>query len=118
MNEEQMIAIVKSMSGESDEIIVSAYLAMAGQAIINRAFPFATEDELETLTVPARYQQKQVEFAAYLLNKRGAEGQITHSENGINRIYENGGLPDSMLKEIVPFCRVPGGGSNAYTSKE
>jgi hypothetical protein len=116
MTEEQMIAIVKSMSGESDEIIVSAYLAMAGQQIINRAFPFATEKDLSKMTVPARYQQKQVEFAAYMLNKRGAEGEISHNENGINRSYENGGLPDSMLKEIIPFCSVPGGGSYAGTS--
>lgn len=119
MNDEQMIALVESMSGETSEIVVSAFLAMAGQAIINRAFPFATENELKTLTVPARYQNLQCNIAVYLLNKRGAEGQTSHNENGINRGYENGGIPDSMLREITPFCRVAGGGVvNAFADSE
>ena len=107
MSEEQMIALVKSMSGESDETVVSAFLAMAGQAIINRAYPFAKEDELQELTVPTRYQTLQVEITVFLLNKRGAEGETYHNENGINRSYENGGIPDSMLKQVIPFCGVP-----------
>lgn len=111
MTNEQMIAIVTDMSGESSTAIVSAYLAMAGDAIINRAYPFATENERESLTVPMRYQNLQCEIATYLLNKRGAEGETTHNENGINRSYENGSVPDSMLKQVVPFCRVPCGGA-------
>ena len=105
MTDEQMIALVSNMSGESSEAVVSAFLAMSGDAIINRVFPFATESEREILTVPARYQNLQCEIAVYLLNKRGAEGQTSHNENGINRSYENGGIPDSMLKQAVPFCR-------------
>ena len=111
MTDETMITLVKSMSGETSDAVVSAYLDMSADAIINRAFPFATESERESLTVPARYQMLQCEIAVYLLNKRGAEGQTSHNENGINRGYENGGIPDSMLKQVVPFCRVPGGGA-------
>ena len=111
MTNETMITLVKSMSGETSDAVVSAYLDMSGDAIINRAFPFATGSERESLTVPVRYQMLQCEIAVYLLNKRGAEGQTSHNENGINRGYENGGIPDSMLKQVVPFCRVPGGGA-------
>lgn len=111
MTDEQMIILVKSMSDESDDAVVSAFLAMSADAIINRAFPFATEKERETLTVPARYKMLQCEIAVYLLDKRGAEGETAHNENGINRSYENGSIPDSMLKQVVPFCRVPGGGA-------
>ena len=109
MTNADMIAIVESMSGETVEAVVSAYLAMAGDAILNRAYPFATEQERGSLTVPIRYQNLQCEIAAYLLNKRGAEGETMHNENGINRGYENGSIPDSMLKQVVPFCSVPGG---------
>lgn len=116
MTDEQMIALVSSMSSESTEAVVSAFLAMSGDAIINRAFPFATESERESLTVPIRYQNLQCEIAVYLLNKRGAEGQTSHNENGINRGYENGGIPDSMLKQVTPFCRALGGDGIAYTS--
>lgn len=111
MTNAEMIELVKAMSGESVDAVVSAYLAMSGDAIVNRAFPFATETERESLTVPTRYQNLQCEIAVYLLNKRGAEGETAHNENGINRSYENGGIPDSMLKQVTPFCRVPGGGA-------
>ena len=109
MTNDEMKAIVTDMSGETSAAVVSAYLAMSGDAIINRAYPFATEQERESLTVPTRYQNLQCEIAVYLLNKRGAEGQTVHNENGINRSYENGGIPNTMLKQVVPFCRVPGG---------
>ncbi len=108
MTDNEMITLVKAMSGESDTDTVSAFLAMAKQAILNRAFPFVQDSELPS-AVPGRYQNLQCEIAVYLLNKRGAEGETSHNENGINRSYENGGVPDSMLKQVVPFCGVPGG---------
>lgn len=112
MTPEQMIALVSAMSGESNTDTVSAFLTMAGQAILNKAFPFLSDAELQETAVPVRYQNLQCEIAVYLLNKRGAEGETYHNENGINRSYENGGIPNSMLKQVVPFCGVPGGGQN------
>lgn len=116
MTNAEMITLVESMSGESADTVVSAFLAMAGDAIINRAYPFATETERESLTVPARYQNLQCEIAVFLLNKRGAEGQTSHNENGINRTYENGAIPETMMRQVVPFCRVPGGGASESTT--
>lgn len=108
MTDNEMKTLVSAMSGESNADTVSAFLAMAKQAILNRAYPFLQDSELPS-DVPSRYQNLQCEIAVYLLNKRGAEGETTHNENGINRSYENGGIPDSMLKQVVPFCGVPGG---------
>jgi hypothetical protein len=110
MDTETMITLVKSMSGETTDSIVAAYIAMAGQAILNKMYPCPTAEDMQSC-VPVRYQQKQIECAIYLLNKRGAEGETVHNENGINRSYEGGGIPDSMLKEVTPFCRALGGGS-------
>lgn len=118
MTDAEKVTLVKSMSGESSDEVASAYLSMAGQAIINRMFPFVPEDELSGVVVPARYQLLQCEIAVYLLNKRGAEGQTSHNENGINRAYENGGIPYSMLKQVTPHCRVPGGAANAGAGTE
>lgn len=117
MTNEAMLALVKGLSGESDNAIASAFLEMAGQAILNRAYPFVLDEELPA-AVPTRYQNLQVKIAVMLLNKRGAEGETAHNENGINRSYENGDIPDSMLKEVVPFCGVPGGVSSESTSEE
>lgn len=102
MTEDEKIAMVKTMSDEPDTAVVSAYLAIAGRKICSIAFPF--DDEITE--VPDKYAHLQVEAAAYMLNKRGAEGQTSHSENGIARSYENADLPESMLRGIAPMCRV------------
>ena len=76
------------------------YLGVAGQKILNRAYPY--DDTVEE--VPRRYGVLQCELAAYLLNKRGAEGEVSHSENGISRTYENADVPESMLQDVIPHC--------------
>ena len=59
------------------------------------------------------YKRQQVEIAAYLVNKRGAEGETAHSENGISRSYEDGDVPPTLLREIVPFASVIKGDSTS-----
>ena len=87
--------------GWSDDVLKS-YLAIAGQIILNRAYPYD-----DTVTeVPRRYGYLQCEIAAFLINKRGAEGEVSHSENGISRTYENAGVPESMLRDVIPHCGV------------
>jgi len=54
--------------------------------------------------VPKKYHYLQCEIAVFLLNKRGAEGQSRHSENGIDRTYDGGDIP--MLKNVVPYAGV------------
>ncbi len=104
MQDYEKSTLLSSMSGEKDPDVLNAYLMLAGQAVIKRAFPFATDGE--ALTVPDKYISDQLEIACYLLNKRGAEGQISHNENGINRSYESASIPESMLSSIVPFAGV------------
>ena len=102
MSEDDKLKYVQSMTEETDAEILRTYLKIAGQKIICKAYPFSTE----VTEVPARYNTLQCEIAAYLLNKRGAEGQTSHSENGISRQYENGDVPESMLKAVIPFAGV------------
>ena len=96
-----MVEQPDTADGWSDDVL-NAYLTIAGQKIINRAYPY---DDTVT-TVPARYGYLQCEIAAYLLNKRGAEGETVHSENGISRTYENADVPESMLADVIPTCGV------------
>ena len=41
-----------------------------------------------------------------LLNKRGAEGETAHSENGVSRSYEDGDIPPTLLRRILPMAGV------------
>ena len=58
----------------------------------------------EGATVPAEYEHIQLQIAVELFSKRGAEGQISHNENGINRTYEAADVSPSLLRRIVPVC--------------
>lgn len=108
MNDVDKLSLLRAMVGQpandenwSDDILFS-YLKIAGEKVINRAYPYD-----DTVTeVPRRYGALQCEIAAYLLNKRGAEGQTSHSENGVNRTYENADVPESLLSNITPFIEV------------
>ena len=107
MTDVDKLTLLRVMVGQpnegewSDEVLTS-YLGIAGRKIINRAYPYD-----DTITeVPRRYGYLQCDIAAYLLNKRGAEGQTAHSENGVSRSYESADVPESMLKEVVPHVGV------------
>ena len=107
MTEVEKLAMLRVMVGQanagdwSDDVLIS-YLAIAGQKIINRAYPYD-----DTVTeVPRRYGYLQCDIATYLLNKRGAEGQTGHSENGISRSYASADVPEAMLSEVIPHVEV------------
>ena len=103
MTQEEKLATLRVMVGGSDtDDVLSAYLLIAGKKIITRAYPYKSD----VMEVPTPYDTLQCEIAAYLMNKRGAEGQTAHTENGINRQYENADVPSSMLKSVVPYCGV------------
>ena len=107
MTEVEKLSMLRVMVGQpnegdwADEVLTS-YLKIAGRKIINRAYPYD-----DTVTeVPRRYSYLQCDIAAYLLNKRGAEGQTAHSENGISRSYESADVPESMLSEVISHVGV------------
>lgn len=104
MTDAEKLKMVKAMTGETDEDTLSTYLSIAGNKVLKRAYPF---DSTVTV-VPDRYAYNQVEIAAYLVNKRGAEGETAHSENGISRSYEDGDVPPTLLREIVPCASLIG----------
>ena len=86
--------------GADDTALLSVYLDLAADKILNRRYPFGAPDDA---LVESRWLGIQLEIAVYLFNKRGAEGESLHSENGISRSY--GGetdVPASMLIRVTP----------------
>lgn len=105
MDENRKLTLLKGMTDEKDVDTLSAYLYLAAGAILKRRYPFSDyTHDISKNEVPEKYVDIQLKIAAYLLNKRGAEGQLSHSENGIDRTYESADIPESMLKGIVPLC--------------
>lgn len=87
-----------------DPAILELYLDLAAGKVLNRMYPYLTD--YEDVDVPDRYAGIQLNVAAYLLNKRGAEGEVQHIENGVHRNYGNSDVPDDMLKDIIPMAAV------------
>ncbi len=105
MNEAEKLTMLKvllGITGNTQDATLTVYLTLAANKVLRKAYPYdGTKTE-----VPSQYADKQCEIAAYLFNKRGAEGETYHSENGINRSYENADVPESMLKTVLPFVGV------------
>lgn len=55
----------------------------------------------------SRWNELQIQIVIFLWNKQGAEGETSHSENGVSRGYENADIPDSLLNEIIPLAVIP-----------
>lgn len=105
MEREQRMAILSAIvGGEEESSVLAAYLDMAGQAILNKAYAYDMENKPDD--VPEKYQMRQIEIAAFMIGKSGAIGEVQHIENGIHRNYQTASVPDDMLREVVPFVGV------------
>ena len=101
-HDEKMAALKLRIAPDtaSDDLL-SELLNQAGAIVLNRRFPFGYPDSSE---VPSQYERVQVSIALELFSKMGAEGETSHSENGISRTYEAGDVSPSLLKQIMPMC--------------
>lgn len=113
MTVEQKVSMLRTMMGtepfyddyedDKETAVLEVYLDLASQKILNRMYPYKTD--YDGLSVPGRYEMIQLNIACYMLNKRGAEGEIQHIENGIHRNYGSADIPDALLKDVVPYCQ-------------
>lgn len=100
MTNEQKLAILRQMLDSGDttsDAIANAYLDAAEKAVINIAFPFGDGTEV----MPEKYEYEQIEIAVYMLNKRGAEGELIHIEGGTDRHFEAADIPVSLRSRIT-----------------
>lgn len=77
-------------------------LRFSASKILNQRYPYD-----DTVTeVPERYQMLQIRIAAELYAKMGAEGETSHSSNGINRAWESSDVAKGLLEEVIPVAGV------------
>ena len=85
-----------SIKGQEENDLLRDFLDSAKHEILARRYPFG--DYPEGLDI--RYADLQLRIAVVMYNKQGAEGQKSHSENGVSRSYED---YDFLLAEVVPM---------------
>lgn len=107
MTLDSKIEIVQTLVGNDQEAtseVCGVYLTLAADKILSRLYPFGKpcEDFL-----PDEYGYMQCELASRYFLRRGGEGEISHSENGVSRTYASVDDED-ILRRIVPFAGVIG----------
>lgn len=104
MSEAEKIEFVKSLIDDAHmgEEQIAAYLAVAKSRIMDKRHPFGVPDNAE---MPVQYDHLQCELAVRLIARRGGEGQISHGENGVNRMWANADDSD-LLVRVTPCVGV------------
>lgn len=88
---------------EATDAVVIDCLEDAADAIFLKMYPWGVPDEVAD--VPRRYEQIQCRLAARYFLRKGGEGELRHSENGINREY--GSVNDAdLLQEVMQKVRL------------
>lgn len=107
-NEEKILNVQTLVENDeaATDALVSVYLASAEAAILRRLYPFGIP---EGAAVPGIYEFSQCELAARYFLRRGAQGEVVHNENGVNRTYGSTNDED-ILREIMPYGKVMGTG--------
>lgn len=97
--DEKIIEMASGIAPDvADEKILESELLAAESMILNKMYPFGYP---EGTVVPSRYERLQIKLAVELYSKRGAEGQVSMSENGISRTWSE---VSGILKQILPMC--------------
>lgn len=109
VNKVALVAKLKNLFSPGERLPSDAalefYVDSAAEIVLNKAFPFGGFNaELKAKAIQ-RYSNILVRIAYTLIAKQGAEGETSHSENGVSRHYESADVPRSMLDQITPFCK-------------
>ena len=94
---EKLNKLMTMLDDDVSTNVANTFLEAAEKAVINLAFPFGDGTEV----MPEKYEEVQIEIAAYLISKRGAEGEVTHTEGGVTRTYESADLPVALRSRIT-----------------
>ena len=81
-----------------NELELEDVLESAKAVILSRRYPFGEQP----LEIEDRYKDLQIRIAVEMYNKRGVEGQTSHSENGVSRTYSSANVSEELLREITP----------------
>ena len=82
----------------TNDVELEDLLESARAVILSRRFPFQDHPP----DVEDRYKDLQIRIAVEMYNRRGAEGETAHSENGVSRTYSGANVSEELLREITP----------------
>ena len=100
MSRMDVLQTIIGLLPDADPAALELELTLAGETINHLR---GWEDDRD---VEPRYRGLQVELAIAAYNKRGVEGQTSHTEIGVRRVYGNSDIyPKELLRRVTPRIR-------------
>lgn len=99
-----MVDVLLNENNSSSDINdrVETFLNIAGREIISWRFP----DSAGVTEVPSEYEMTQIYAVIAGYTQGGAEGQLSHTENGIGRTFKHADMIDYIRTHVIPYVKV------------
>lgn len=118
---EKVETLAFTLLGIASESVTDAMNAMMNAVAMDaimftaqrRGVTIDTED-VDSYFVNNQYLMAQLASSAY--NKIGINGQTSHNENGVNRVYDSSAYPTDLVARIVPLVRTYGATESESTT--
>ena len=97
------ILVAKDFNISDNDVVLLEYEVDRAIAEINKCRRFTPT---ETVLYDKKYESLIIPLCVSAFAKSGAEGQTSHTENGIVRNYTSGGdYPKDILNSIIPLIK-------------
>ena len=106
MTAEEKLNMVKVIMGGDapDDNTISSYLDLAKAEILQWRYSFNPSVMPEE--VPAAYEMTQIQAVVNAITQRGVEGQMSSTENGIQRHFKHADMKDFIRSSVIPLVKV------------
>jgi len=99
---QDMITYLGDEVSEADNPVLLILINRAIRKVCAKRYPWGYTDK-EKETAVERYRNTIFEAAIYYWAKQGADGENSHSENGISRSYQS---EDDIYFDVVPMAKI------------
>ena len=99
----QLKALLQITDGAQDATL-AVYLDLAKAEILSWLYSGRTPDGVED--VPTRYEPTQIMACVAGFSQAGAEGQLSHSENSISRVWKYDSMVSFIRNHVTAYVGV------------
>lgn len=108
MDTAEKLSMVKTLLGiattdTSEDERIKVYLTASEKEILGWRYSYSTS---VPDVIPVEYEMTQIHAVIAGYSIAGAEGQVSHSENGISRIFKYEDMIAYIRTHVIPFVKV------------
>lgn len=110
MTDSEKLNTIKALLADNGAVpgddLLNTYLAISGQEILNWKYHLVGGVPDTEASVPMKDEVTQIYAVVAGYTHAGAEGQMVHNENGINRTFKYGDMLQYIHENVLPYVRV------------